>query len=451
MIRTTSMIRTGLFAAFITAYIGAYIGASTLVAADESSPWPEFRGPSGNGHAEAHKLPSTWSEKANVGWKTALPGRGWSSPIIARNSIWMTTAVESEPTAKQLERAKNAGDPALRPAGEISLRVVSVDMNSGNLLLDRELFAESNPDPIHSLNSFASPTPVYSDGYLYCHFGANGTACVNTENGETLWQNRNLRIRHENGPGSSPIVWRDLLIFHCDGSDQQYIVALQKLTGDIAWKASRTGKMNDNPQLKKAYGTPLIVSIDDKPVLLSPAADWLYAYDPESGRELWKLSYNAQGFSIVPRPVAGHGMLFFSTSFMQAEILAVKLDGEQPEIAWRTKKQAPQMPSPLLVGDELYFVSDRGIATCVDARSGRLHWSERLGGNFCSSPLYADGKIFVGNREGSVFVLSPGKSYRLLATNQLDGALMASPIAIGHALFIRTDSAIYRIEDRSET
>ncbi len=431
----------------------AGIWSDCIVGADDGADdeWPEFRGPLGTGHSTATRLPTTWSEKHNVVWRTAVAGRGWSSPVVDPKYIWLTAALEREPTEEQLKKAKadNAADQQLKVVGNLSMRVVAVDRRNGSIQLDRELMVEPNPDPVHATNSFASPTPVLSDGLLYCHFGANGTACVDTRNGEVVWRNRDLRIKHENGAGSSPVIWKNQLIFHCDGSDEQYIVALNKRTGNLAWKTPRSGKLNDNPQLKKAYGTPLIVPIDGQPVLLSPGADWLYAYDPQDGRELWKLSYEAQGFSIVPRPVSGHGMLFFSTSFMQAEMLAVKLETPQPEIAWRYKKQAPQMSSPLLIGEELYFVSDRGIATCLDARTGDVHWSERLGGYVCSSPMYADGKIYVGNREGACFVLEPGKTFHLLATNSLTdgGSIMATPAALGNAIYLRTEKALYRLEN----
>lgn len=423
--------------AMVVLFVGASVGAD----------WPEFRGPQGNGHAVAKDLPLHWSDKVNVRWRTEIAGRGWSSPVIEGDRIWMTTAIEIPLTDE--ERAKleaNKGGEPTTMVGRLKLRAIGVDRTSGKVVLDRELLEVSKPDPVHALNSFASPTPVIENGRLYCHFGTNGTVCLDTKTQQIVWTNEELRIRHENGPGSSPILWGDLLIVHCDGSDLQYIVAIDKHTGKIAWKTDRTGKLNENPQLKKAYGTPLVVNVDAKPLLLSPGADWLYAYDPSTGKEAWRLSYEAQGFSIVPRPVAGHGMLFFSTSFMQPEILAVKLGGKQSEIAWRFKKQAPQMPSPLLVGDELYLVSDKGIATCVDAKTGEVHWSERLGGNFSSSPIYADGRIYVGNREGNTFVIAPGKTYKLLATNTLEGSIMAAPAAIDQLIYLRTDKALYALQ-----
>jgi hypothetical protein len=422
-----------------------WIRAGALSAGD----WPQWRGPDGQGHSTAKGLPLTWSETENVVWRTEIPGRAWSSPVIAGSQVWMTTAIESEasPVEKAKKLADNFAGQPLNIVGKVSLRAVCVDRNSGKLLHDVELLAVESPDPVHQLNSFASPSPVLENGRLYAHFGTNGTACLETTTLKVVWTNRELTLKHENGPGSTPVLWGDLLIVHCDGSDAQSIAAINKHDGTLAWKTPRSGEMDANPQLKKAYGTPLVTNIGGREALLSPAANWLYAYEPETGRELWKVSYGGLGFSIVPRPVIGHGMVFLSTSFMKPEILAVTLS-EQPKIAWRFNKQAPNIPSPLLVGDELYIVADKGVATCLDAKTGQVNWTERLGGNFCSSPVFVDGRILVGNREGQTFVIAPGKSYKLLANNPLDGQIMATPAAVDSDLFVRTDKALYRIASK---
>ena len=415
--------------------------------------WNQWRGPAGQGHAPAAKgLPLAWSESENVVWKTPVEGKGWSSPVLADGRLWLTTAVETPLSeAEKAERLANVKDSSsLQVSGPVSLRAVCLDATSGKVLHDIELFRQSQPDPIHSLNSYASPSPILDGGRLYCHFGTNGTACVDAASGEIVWSHTLQKIKHENGAGGTPVLFENRLIFDCDGSDQQYIVALDTATGAVAWKTERSGERNPEPQLKKAYGTPIVAEIGGRPVLLSTGADWLYAYDPTDGRELWKQAYGVLGFSIVPRPIVGHGMAYISTSFMQPELLAVKLPSGDalPEIAWRVKKSVPNIPSPILVGDEIVMVSDKGVATCLDAESGEVRFSERLGGNFCSSPLYADGRIWVGNREGQTFVLTPGKEFHVEATNQLDGEIMATPIAVGPALFLRTDKAVYRIEKR---
>lgn len=431
--------------------MAAAAAISTLASAAEI--WPQWRGPEGQGHAATvHDLPVTWSETEHVTWKTPLPGRGWSSPVLDTASVWMTTAIESEATeADKAQRLAGAKNPKpLQVSGPVTMRALCVDRESGRLMHDVELFTAREPQPIHSLNSYASPSPVLAAGRLFCHFGDYGTACVDTATARVVWVNHDLRLNHENGPGSTPVAWGDLLIVHCDGSDVQYIVALDQATGRIVWKTPRSGELQDNPDLKKSYGTPLIVALDGRDVLLSPAADWVYGYDPATGSELWRVNYGVLGFSVVPRPVTAHGLAFLSTSFTKPEMLAVRLGsgGSPPEIVWRQAKGAPTMSSPLVVGEELYVVSDKGIMTCLDVQSGEIRWTSRLGGNFSSSPLFADGRIYVGNRDGATFVIKPGKDYELLATNQIDGRIFATPAAVDRALYIRTDTSLYKLETR---
>ncbi|MBW3599842.1 MAG: PQQ-binding-like beta-propeller repeat protein [Planctomycetes bacterium] len=426
---------------------------AVLPAASALADWPEFRGPTGQGHSDAADLPLTWSEKENVVWKTAIPGRGWSSPVEREGRIWMTTAIETPATPEQREKklAEAPNPDGLEIAGSVSMRAVCVDFADGRLLHDIELFHVEGPDPVHSQNSFASPTPVLDEGKVYVHFGTYGSACLDDKSGKVVWTNRELKCDHQNGPGSSPIIWRDLFIVHCDGIDVQYVAALDKATGKLAWKTGRSGELNEREPLRKAYCTPLVVEHEGRPLLISPGADWVYGYDPAAGKELWRASYGKLGFSNVPRPVVGHGMIYISTCFVSPSMLAVRYDGagdvSDTHLVWRNDRQAPRMPSPLLVGDELYIVSDNGVATCLDARTGDEHWARRLGGNFSASPLYADGRIYFSNREGTTFVLAPGREFKLLAENMLDGGFYASPAVVEKSLILRTDKALYRIEE----
>jgi len=376
------------------------------VFAAHANNFPQWRGPDGQGHAVASGLPQSWSETENVAWKTSIPGRGFSSPVIEGKQIWITTAFETpaKPEAAQQRLKANTGNQPVTVLEEVRFHAICLDRDSGRIVHDLPVLTEREPQWVHEQNSYASPTPVIEEGRLYGHFGASGTVCVDARAGRVLWTNASLRVNHENGPGSSLMLWKDLVIFHLDGSDEQYIAALDKRTGKLAWKTARTGKMSANGQMRKSYGTPLAVDIAGRTQLVSPAADWLYFYDPANGRELTKLSYGAQGFSIAPRPVAGHGMIFMSTAFLKPEMLAIRYDSAAgPTIEWRSKRGAPNVPSPLLVGDELYFVSDSGgIVTCLDAKTGQENYSERLGGNFYASPLYADGKLIFVGREGAL-------------------------------------------------
>jgi len=434
----------------ILAFVSSFVCcvASCLLAMGADASWPQFRGPEGQGHAEATDLPATWSEKENVVWKTPLSAAGWSSPVIEGDQLWMTAATVSLSSDEDKEKrlADNTGSQPLVVADTLTMRAICIDRNTGKVLHDVELMTTKDPQPVHTLNSFASPTPVLSDGRLYCHFGTYGTACLDTQSQKVLWKNQDLHIKHENGPGSSPVLRDGLLFVHFDGSDQQYVAAFNAKTGAVAWRTDRSGEMNSNPQLKKAYGTPLVVKIDGREQLVSPGADWLYSYDLKSGKELWKLNYGVLGFSIVPRPVVANGMIYMCTSYMKSQLLAVRYQGvKQPEIAWRFERQVSQKPSPLVVGGELYLAGDRGIATCLDAKTGEELWSERLGGNFSASPLYADGKIYLSNHEGATFVIKPGRTFEKLAENQLDGQIMASLAAVGDSIYLRTDKAIYCI------
>ena len=418
--------------------------------------WPEWRGADGQGHAEGKGYPQTWSDTMNVAWRAPVPGRGWSSPVIWGNQIWMTTAIEvTTPPDKAKARLKgNTGDQPLSVLDEAQLHAVCVDRTSGRVLHDIELHREREPQAVHQLNSYASPTPTIEEGRLYCHFGTYGTFCVDTTSAKVLWKNTELKLNHENGPGSSIILWKDLAIVQCDGSDVQFVVALDKQTGKVVWKTTRTGEMNPNPQLKKSYATPLVLEMAGKPVLFSQGANWLYGYDPASGKELWKVGYGTLGFSLSARPVAGHGMFFMSTGFMKPQMMGVKYDGmDTPEITWTSTKSAPTMPSPLLVGDELYFVSDGGILVCLDAKTGTEHYRERLtndtskrmGGTYNASPLFAGGRIYIFNREGTTHVIEPGTKFRKITDNKINGQIMASPAALDGSFFIRTERELIRI------
>jgi outer membrane protein assembly factor BamB len=363
--------------------------------------------------------------------------------------------MSEEEKKKALADAKNS--QPMTVVGKLSLRAVCVDKTSGKLLHDIEVLSKERPDPVHTLNSYASPTPVIENGKLFCHFGTNGTACVDTRTQKVLWRNTELQINHENGAGSTPILWKSRLIIHFDGSDLQYIAALDTRDGSVAWKTDRSGKLLENVQMRKAYGTPLVVEMDGKPVVVSPAADWVYGYDPATGEELWKLKYGVLGFSTIPRPISGHGMVYMCTSFMRSQLLAIRYRDENgpvtPHFAWRYMKQVSQQPSPILVGDGIYFVSDKGgILTCLDAKTGATRWKkpERLGGNFSASPILADGLLYFFNREGITTIVRPGEEFEKVAENKIDGRIMASVAAVDGAIFLRSDTALYRIEKSAD-
>jgi outer membrane protein assembly factor BamB len=384
-----------------------------------SQDWPEFRGPTGQGYSDERGLPLVWSETKNVRWKVAIPGRGWSSPAIQGDRIWLTTATDE---------------------GK-SLRAISLDRNTGAILQNVEVFRLKSPGNLNSKNSQASPTPVLEGDRVYLHFGAYGTACI-TQSGEVVWKTRLDYDNGQHGPGGSPVIYDNLLILSCDGQDVQYVVALDKLTGKVRWKKLREGY--------QAYTTPLVVRLPAGDQVISPGAFRAVSYEPRTGKELWQVRYG-DGFSNVPRPVYGNGLVFICTGFQQPSLLAVRLDGRgdvtKSHIAWTLKRGVSLTPSPLLVGDELYMVSDNGVASCIDAKTGAPHWQVRLGGNHSASPIYADGRIYFLSEEGESVVIAPGKEFKALAKNQLDGPTLASMAVSNGSIFVRSQTRLYRLSN----
>jgi outer membrane protein assembly factor BamB len=386
----------------------------------QAQDWPEFRGPGGQGLSNERGVPLNWSEGKNIAWKTPVPGLGWSSPVVADGRVWLTTAIEQR---------------------GISLRVLAFDVTSGREVVNVEAFnIPSYRREINPKNSWASPTPVIEKDRVYVHFGADGTAALNAS-GTILWKAR-FDYQSQHGAGGSPIVYGDLLIFSCDGSDVAFVVALDKHTGKVKWKTNR-GFPAD-----QAYTTPLVIRAANRDQLISVGAFRARAYDPATGKEIWRVRYD-DGFSNVPRPVFAHGLVFIATGFQQPALLAVRPDGTgdvtKTHIAWALKRGAPLTPSPLAVGDELYVVTDGGIATCLDAKTGGVVWQQRLGGTYSASPVFADGRIYFLAEQGVTTVIAPGREFRRLAANSLDGGLLASMAVSGGSLYLRTDSHLYRL------
>jgi outer membrane protein assembly factor BamB len=418
--------------------------------------WPQFRGPNGDGISTAENVPTKFGPEEGVKWKTELPGRGWSSPVIDGGTIWVTTAEESFPGEEErLAILRKAGEKEKvfaqrQVATKINLSAVSIDYETGSILKTVPFVSIENPQTIHALNSFASPTPVLSEGTLFAHFGAFGTFAVDTATGEIVWQTK-IDLEHGVGPGSSPVVFGNRLFLICDGVDRQFVTALDCKTGKTVWTTDRPAMRAPEGDQKKSYNTPIVVKgRDQRDQIVCMGAQWLVSYDPETGKELWRLDHGA-GFSVVPRPVYSEktGLIYLSTGFGKPELLAVRPDGsgditDSDKIVWREAKRIPARPSPLLVGDELYVISDGGIVSCFDALTGTLHWTERIDGNYSASPLFADGHIYVANQEGMVSLFKPGKSFALEVQNQFDETIMASPMALDGSLVLRTGSALYR-------
>ena len=409
------------------AILGIALAALPLAAQDN---WPQFRGPQGHGTSKSTGLPTTWSEKEHVKWKTPLHDRGWSSPVIWGDQIWVTAATEEGKT-----------DFA-----------ICIDKNTGKIVHDLKLWDNEKVYPLgNALNSYASCTPAIEEGRVYVHFGSYGTACLDTASGKTLWQRRDLPCEHFRGPGSSPILFENLLIFHMDGYDFHYIVALDKQTGDTVWKTDRNIDYGTtNGDLMKSFCTPLVIEAAGKTQLISPSSKACMSYDPRTGREFWRVRYASHSGAAMP--LFGHGLVYVNTGFGAADLLAVKPDGEgdvtTTHVVWASKKSIGSKPSQVLVGDLIFNVDDNpGVATCIDAKTGEELWSKRLSGEFSASPLYADGKIYYCGQDGITTVVKADHEYTELAKNQFADGFMASPAVTGKALILRTRSAIYRVEE----
>ena len=414
----------------------AYFFSLTFCSVALASHWPQFRGPNGDGHADANKVPTTWSETNNVKWKTAIHGRAWSSPVIWGNQIWLTTGTEN---AKELF-------------------AMCVDADSGKILRDMKLFDVERPQFHHAFNSAGSPTPVTEEGRVYITFGSPGTACIDTKTGKVLWERRDIECNHYRGAGSSPILYRDLLIMNFDGSDAQFIIALDKKTGKTVWRKDRSidfkdlgpdGKPKAEGDFRKAFATPHVAEIDGKPLLISQGANAAYGYNPLNGDEYWRVEERSS-HSGGTRPLVGHGLIFFPSGWSQGQLLAVKPGGSGDvtgtHIAWRITKAAAKKPSLLLVDDLIYMNNDGGIVTAIEAKTGKEVWAERVGGNYSASPIFANGHCYFFSEEGKTTVLKPGREFNKVAENKLDGGFMASPAVTDNALILRTKTHLYRIE-----
>jgi len=400
---------------------------STSAQLSSAEHWNQFRGPNGDGQASSKALPFRWSESKNIAWKTAVHGKAWSSPVIWGNQVWMTSATKD---------------------GK-KLFAICVDATSGKIVHDITVLEIEKPMFCIGYNSYASPTPVVEQGRLWVHYGSAGTACLDTSSGKILWARQDLPCNHHRGPGSSPIVFRDLLIVNFDGFDQQYVVAMDKSNGKTVWKKDRSfNYRTTNGDAKKAYSTPAVIEHNGRLQLISMAAVATVAYDPLTGKELWWVYHG--GFNAAARPLYSHGKVFLSFEG-GLKFLAVRPDGfgdvTKTHIAWTYKKAMPTRPSQLIVDDHVYLINDGGIVTCLNAKTGKPTWVHRIGGRYTASPIHANGRIYLFGEDGPIRVIAANpRKFELLAANKLEEGSMASPAVIDDALIIRTKTHLYRVQ-----
>lgn len=399
--------------------------------------WPEFRGPSQNGHVtDAEDLPLKWSESEGIAWKTPLPGKAWSTPAIADGKVWLSNATED---GKKMS-------------------VLCLSAESGEILHDKVLFTNESPEPLgNSVNSYGSPSPAVEGERVYLHFGSYGTACLDTKSAEVLWQRRDLPCRHYRGPGSSVVIYDEFLLLTMDGVDVQYLAALDKTTGKTVWKTERSTDFDDlgpdgkpiaEGDLRKAYTTPLLVTLGSQKVIVSSGAKATFGYDAATGKELWTVTY--KGFSNAASPLFADGMVIINTGYGKANLIAVPVIGQSRgdltgNIKWTATKRVPQRSSPVIVDDLLFMMADNGVATCLNVKTGEAMWSERVEGSFSGSPIYQNGRIYFCSEQGTTYVIAAKAEFEILSTNKLDDGMLASPAASDGALFLRCKKYVYKI------
>lgn len=424
--------------------------------------WPEFRGPTAQGASSAKGLPTQWAPDKNIVWRSEVAGKGWSSPVVANGKIFITTAVELPvdpkaaaaapapvvaPAAKGDAAKRAAPAKAPPPAPKpVSLHVMGLDAATGKTVWDTKVIEVTDPVALkmHGKNSQASPTVVYEAGRLYAHFSHHGTACLD-EAGKIVWLSQENSYIPQHGTGGSPVLVDDLLIFSADGSKDPGVVALDKATGKTRWKIARPAT---EAKSKFSFCTPLVIEVAGQKQVISAGSGIVQALNPKDGSEIWHVMYGT-GYSVVPRPVFAHGMIFMSTGYDKPVGLAIKVDGKgdvtNTHVVWQETKYVPHNPSMLVIGDELYMLADNGLFTCRDAKTNAVHFEERLLGPSSASLLYADGLIYAIDEKGASAVVKPGKTLQVVATSELKEKTLASMAVCDNDLLIRTELALYRV------
>lgn len=389
--------------------------------------WPEFRGPFKNGHAPEVDVPLEWSEKKNIRWRVEVPGTAWSSPVIADDRIYITTAVED--------------------GGKLSLQAQCHNAADGSTIWKKEIFTRE-ADHQHKKNSHASPTPLFENGKLYCHFGHHGTAALDTASGEIVWKQEEIKFDPVHGTGGSPALVGDKLIFSCDGKEAPVVVALNQADGKIAWETPRNVEVSRT----FSFATPLAIEVAGSTQVVVPGSGAVIAYDPEDGSEIWRFLYG-EGYSVVPRPLYFDGKIYVCSGFNRAILYAVRVDPDaegditESHLEWKVEKAIPKESSPIIVNDLLFVNDDKGILSCIDPFTGEVHFSERLNpeGGYSSSPVFASGHLFFHNGEGITTVVKPSTNFEKVAENDLGEYGLSSFGVVSDGFVVRTDGALIRI------
>jgi len=396
--------------------------------------WTHFRGSEMNGHAATRSAPLHWDESSNIVWKIPVKGLGYSSPVVFGNQIWLTSA------------SKDGKE----------FYTFCFDLSSGKLLDEKTIFRHAEPQRIHSTNSYATPTPCIEKGYVYVHYGSFGTACIDTRNFKVVWTREDLPCEHMQGPASSPIIYKDMLILHLEGTEDPYVVALNKRTGETIWKSVRPAEIYDKlqPVYRKSYQTPIVINAGGRELLISNSAYMCFAHDAATGEVIWTIEYGYD--STVSQPLYYNGLVFVNSGWIFLENTPYftrqyavdptgKGDVTATHVRWMYEDEVPQIPTPVIADEKMYMVHDRGTVTCLDPMTGKPLWKEQLSGNFNSSPIYAGGHIYFFNVKGDCTIIRPGDSFQKVAENSIGEVVKATPVFVDDKMILRTDKSLYLI------
>lgn len=404
--------------------------------------WPQFRGPGSRGLSSETGLPVKWGPQSNVVWKTPLPGPGHSSPIVWQDRIFLTVFRPGSGGAGTVTRSI-AGLLSMGVSVKGQLVVLCIDRTNGKVLWERAVATESIED-VHPTNSPASPTPVTDGKYVYVYFGSFGLVCFDFD-GRKIWEHRLGPFPNEWGSASSPILYNNMVILNCDTDGEDFLLAVDKMTGKTIWRAAR--------RVTRSWPVPMMWSTEGRDQIVVSGSERVVAYDPSNGREIW----TADGLStwVIPTPVAAHGLLFVAADGPGGDIImALKPGGRgnitSSHVAWRYQRSAPYTASPIVVGEYLYTVKNGGIMTCLQAKTGQLVWQERLParGEYYASPVAVEGRIYVISEDGEVTVVAAKPTFEVVGTSRMQERTMASPAVSGGQIYIRTDSALWSVGNR---
>ncbi len=415
--------------------LGIVISLSGILSGQGSN-WSHFRGSNLNGMAASGNLPVNWNDSLNILWKTEVSGKGWSSPVVWGDQIWITSAT---------------------PEGT-EMYALCYSLRSGREIFKIKLFQQDKIYGKHDLNTYATPTPCIEQGFVYVHFGTTGTACLNTSDGSVVWKRSDLNCEHVQGPASSPVIYKNMLILHLEGTDVQYIAALDKTTGKTIWKTDRPRELYDKlqPIGKKAYITPIVISVNGKDLLISNGSAVCIAYDVKTGKEVWRIVQGED--STIAMPFFENGLVYFYTSFVTerdgkqyCELFAVDPSGSgdvtSSHIVWRLREPILQLLTPLIKDGLIYSINTKNQLRCLEAKTGKIFYTQKMTGRYNSSPVYSNGLIYFTSLSGETSVIREGRKYELVAKNKLKGEIQATPAISGDRLIIRTSSDIYCIGD----